>query len=564
MADQQKHRINAWLLIACVTMGCLVHPSYAEEAQWIWGSERANENAIDGLCLFRKTFTLDALPESAVLQITCDDQYVLRINNRLVGVDENWQFVDQYDVTSILKQGENQIFVRARNMAKGPAGLMADLQLTSSGKSTHISSDSTWEASIQNAGTWNPDVLKIKSWKPAYCFGATASAKPWSSGITLRKEIRVIAASRRKTGPFQLQDGDRVLFLGNTVIEREQRYGYWESALTTRYADKDIVFRNLGWSGDTVFGEARARFGSQSDGFDHLEVHVHAARPSVIICNYGSNAIFAGKSGLDSFVSGYEKLLDALETTGASIVLMAPFNHEPYNGKLLTPDYNANREYYVRVIKLLAEGRGCHFMEMDTTSDVPLTDNGVHLTETGYGITASAFEVALNLPARAPVEVKLTGGNITGDGAIVSGAITPEEIKLKLTPAMLPATPSNRLGLTKSPHLKVTGLEQGNYEMLVDDHPAKDLTAEQLAAGIQLESLDQQASALVAAIRAKNELYFHRWRPQNETYLFLFRKHEQGNNAVEIPMFDPLVADIEKRIAELRKPKSISILLKRN
>ena len=35
--------------------------------------------------------------------------------------------------------------------------------------------------------------------------------------------------------------------------------------------------------------------------------------------------------------------------------------------------------------------------------------------------------------------------------------------------------------------------------------------------------------------------------------IFLFRKHEQGNNAKEIPMFDPLIAAQEKRIAEARK-----------
>ena len=47
---------------------------------------------------------------------------------------------------------------------------------------------------------------------------------------------------------------------------------------------------------------------------------------------------------------------------------------------------------------------------------------------------------------------------------------------------------------------------------------------------------------LRVAIVAKNELFFYRWRPQNETYLFGFRKHEQGNNAKEIAEFDPLVA----------------------
>jgi len=49
-------------------------------------------------------------------------------------------------------------------------------------------------------------------------------------------------------------------------------------------------------------------------------------------------------------------------------------------------------------------------------------------------------------------------------------------------------------------------------------------------------------------------LYFYRWRPQNVTYLFLFRKHEQGRNAKEVLQFDQLVAAKEKEIAKLRQP----------
>ena len=60
-------------------------------------------------------------------------------------------------------------------------------------------------------------------------------------------------------------------------------------------------------------------------------------------------------------------------------------------------------------------------------------------------------------------------------------------------------------------------------------------------------------SQLVAAIVRKNELYFHRWRPQNITYLFGFRKHEQGNNAVEIAQFDPLVKELEDQIQNLQQ-----------
>ena len=63
------------------------------------------------------------------------------------------------------------------------------------------------------------------------------------------------------------------------------------------------------------------------------------------------------------------------------------------------------------------------------------------------------------------------------------------------------------------------------------------------------------AETLRDTINRKNQLYFNRWRPQNVTYLFLFRKGEQGQNAIEIPKFDPLVEKLEKEIADERVPK---------
>ncbi len=73
----------------------------------------------------------------------------------------------------------------------------------------------------------------------------------------------VLPGSARAAEPFELKDGDRVVFVGSTLIEREQRYGYWEAALTRRWPDRNITFRNLGWSGDTVWGDARASFDSR-------------------------------------------------------------------------------------------------------------------------------------------------------------------------------------------------------------------------------------------------------------------------------------------------------------
>lgn len=67
----------------------------------------------------------------------------------------------------------------------------------------------------------------------------------------------MLLAAPAVAGAFELKDGDRVVLLGATMIEQEQRYGYWEAALTSRWPDRNVTFRNLGWSGDTVRGEAR-------------------------------------------------------------------------------------------------------------------------------------------------------------------------------------------------------------------------------------------------------------------------------------------------------------------
>src|SRR5206468_5854729 len=94
------------------------------------------------------------------------------------------------------------------------------------------------------------------------------------------------------------------------------------------------------------------------------------------------------------------------------------------------------------------------------------------------------------------------------------------------------------------------------YRLKIDGQPVAVASAEQWAAGVQLRQGPEidQVEKLRQAIIEKNRLYFYRWRPQNETYLFGFRKQEQGQNAREIPQFDPLVAAREAEIARLRVP----------
>jgi hypothetical protein len=104
--------------------------------------------------------------------------------------------------------------------------------------------------------------------------------------------------------------------------------------------------------------------------------------------------------------------------------------------------------------------------------------------------------------------------------------------------------------------IRVPGLPAGEFALSVDGQRIATASANEWGLGVAVDCPAElkQTEQLRQAIIRKNELYFHRWRPQNQTYLFGFRKHEQGKNAQEIVQFDPLVAEQEQQIARLRVP----------
>jgi lysophospholipase L1-like esterase len=337
------------------------------------------------------------------------------------------------------------------------------------------------------------------------------------------------------------------VFLGNTLIEREQRYGYWELALTALHPGKDITFRNLGWSGDTVWGEARGRFGGQAEGFRHLKEHVLSLKPTVIIVGYGLNESYAGPAGLPKFEQGLNALLDTLAATKARIVILSPPRLEDLGRPLPDPaDPNKNIRLYTDTMNKIAQKRGHHFVDLYQLlgDEKPLlTDNGIHLTDYGYWKSASVLARSLcgrGLPKCGHIDVE--GG--------------PEGGRFAFQLEWLP--PASRPGHISAFEQVLTypGLKAGNYTLLVDGKKAMAASAADWAKGVKLPAGPDvgHVERLRAAIIEKNQTYFHRWRPQNETYLFLFRKSEQGQNAKEIPEFDPLVERLEKEIAELRVP----------
>jgi lysophospholipase L1-like esterase len=371
----------------------------------------------------------------------------------------------------------------------------------------------------------------------------------------------------RAADAFTLKDGDRVVLIGSTLIEREQRYGYWEAALTARFPG--VTFRNLGWSGDTVFGTAQASFGTVADGFKHLTDHVAALKPTVILIGYGTNESFEGEAGLPKFQGGLNVLLDALAPHKARVVLLTPLRQEDLGRPLPDPaPQNKNVRLYADALRRAAEKRGLGYIDLydllgDGTRATPAaayTDDGMHLTAYGYWRSAAALEKGLGLePARW--HVAIDGKKVEAEGAKV--AVTGSDpLRFEVTDATLPPPPAPKdapkgAALPGAERvLRLKGLAAGKYVLKIDGTPVAQASAAEWAVGVPLWHGPEfeQAEKLRAAIIDKNHQYFYRWRPANETYLFGFRKHEQGQNAIEIPKFDPIVAKMEAEIAKLRIP----------
>ncbi len=199
---------------------------------------------------------------------------------------------------------------------------------------------------------------------------------------------------------FELQDGDRVAFVGGVFMEREQEEGYIETMLTEHSLDKHVTFRNLGWSGDTAGSHLKGSGAveARQPYVPSLFSYVEKIKPTVIFISYGVMESFDGPAGLDKFIQEYGTVLDKLSATTKRIVIISPVRHESGLGR---EEHNKNLEIYIGAIHKLAESRDLTFIDLfhglHGSAKKPLTSNGVHLNDAGYQQAAKFIEAALEL-----------------------------------------------------------------------------------------------------------------------------------------------------------------------
>lgn len=233
-----------------------------------------------------------------------------------------------------------------------------------------------------------------------------------SVSATLGLLLCLAALAPRATAAtaLELQPGDHVCFIGNTLADRMQHHGWLETFIYAKFPKHDLVVRNLAVAGDEVALRHR------SENFGTPDEWLTKTKADVILAFFGFNESFQGEAGLEKFKKDLDKFLKDTKAKNYSgkgaprVVLFSPIANEKLSDPN-APDPTANNQRiqkYTAAMSDVAKANDVPFVDLLVISrrlyadaakrNRSLTFNSLHLTETGdqslaWGIFKALFEV---------------------------------------------------------------------------------------------------------------------------------------------------------------------------
>ena len=417
--------------------------------------------------------------------------------------------------------------------------------------------------------------------------------------------IELLAASAL-AGEFFIKDGDRVVFLGDSITEQRLYTTYIEAYALTRHPEWKLWFRNVGWGGDTSWLRQRAHpderqlfaadEASQQKMVEDsvgrgLKRDILPLKPTVVTIKFGMNDHSYQKFREDIFkayVRSQSELAKVLEANGARVAFLTS---QPIEDKRPDPDKdvrNQSLRQFSDGLKEVASKQGATFVDQfdpymaimlhERAADPAAIIGGgdaVHPGPAGHTIMAWAILKGLGAPAlvsRAEIDgaagkvVAAEGcrlNNLKADQGTVAFDRSDDALPMPVDP---PAEPALKLAPILQDldryELQVTGLPAGSYELSIDGEPAGKASSEELAKGWNLATsagpITKQAQEVLTQVFNKNNLYFQRWR---NIQLYEFPGWAQSpevesKRAAELARLDAQIAQIEAQIDAVRQPKS--------
>ena len=228
------------------------------------------------------------------------------------------------------------------------------------------------------------------------------------AGVFLAVTAALLPFGSVRAADFDLKADEHVALIGNTLPDRMQHFGWLETNLQSRFPDRRITIRNLGFSGDELTVRMRsADFGTPDEWLTRVKANT-------VLAFFGYNESFGDlgkfRKDLDGFID--HTLAQKYDGKAAPrLVLFSPIAHEAAKGRDL-PDgreNNARLEKLTAVMAEAAKAKNITFVDLFHPSQAafakstePLTINGIHLNEKGDRAVADIIDRSLFAAAPAP------------------------------------------------------------------------------------------------------------------------------------------------------------------
>lgn len=344
---------------------------------------------------------------------------------------------------------------------------------------------------------------------------------------------------------FALQDGDTVVFLGDSITAARTYGKFIENYTLLRYPSRKVRFINAGFGGDTAEG-----------GQKRLERDVFAHKATVLTVAFGMNdigwGVYADEEHKRKYLDAVRGIVSACREKGVRVYLCSaavtgadPAKSEESflqkmcdEGMALSKSLGGEaidvqrsmREIQKRVWAWNEKLKEANKVKDETKLDSLHAADGVHLNDLGQ--LAMAFAILKGLGAPAEVSSATLnfaeGKLLAADGCEVT-QIKHQEGRLEFT-RFDSGLPFNH-GIFFALHyrfvpvpnelnrylLSVKNLPAGKYDVVADDRVVGSFTAAQLREGVNIASTtanawqpggpwNAQADALVYLTNARSEL----------------------------------------------------------
>ena len=325
------------------------------------------------------------------------------------------------------------------------------------------------------------------------------------------------AAQAQQAVPFQLHDGDRVVFYGDSITAQRLYTADVEEFLLTRYPGLDVEFFNAGVPGDTVYG------GYAGDTATRLKRDVSPYNPTVVTIMLGMNDpgyVAFDEHIFEVYKSGYKSLVDQLTASSpaARLTLIVPTPYDEITHGTEFPGLQATVErfgefvaeygrqmnrpvanFYAPLVDVLRRAK----LDNASLASIIIPDR-IHPGDMGHWVMAETLMQrwgASNIVSRVTLDAASSVAPVSENAEVSSVHRTNSGLAWTCLEHALPLPiPTNEpmaqfafrianLGSMDEELLQVHGLPAQSYDLRIDGKSIAKLRRADLEKGINLAAL---------------------------------------------------------------------------